>query len=94
MRKITVLFTAALLAAGSLAIAAAPPEKVTLKAKNGDVTFNHKSHGDRLKCAACHEGAPAKMAPLGMAAGHKLCLDCHKAQGAPAPTKCNECHQR
>jgi predicted CXXCH cytochrome family protein len=77
--------------AASAAFAAAP-DSVTMKAKNGDVTFNHKAHaaGD---CKTCHgEGAPAKV-ELDKAAAHKLCIDCHKTKGA-GPTKCGECHKK
>jgi predicted CXXCH cytochrome family protein len=77
--------------AASAAFAAAP-DSVTMKAKNGDVTFNHKAHaaGD---CKTCHgEGAPTKV-ELDKAAAHKLCIDCHKAKGA-GPTKCGECHKK
>lgn len=77
--------------AASAAFAAAP-DSVTMNAKNGNVTFNHKAHaaGD---CKTCHgEGSPAKV-ELDKAAAHKLCIDCHKAKAA-GPTKCGECHKK
>ena len=78
--------------AASAAMAAAAPDSVTMEAKNGNVTFNHKAHaaGD---CKSCHgEGTPAKV-DLDKAAAHKLCIDCHKAKSA-GPTKCGECHKK
>jgi predicted CXXCH cytochrome family protein len=76
---------------------AAPPETVTLKASQGDVTFNHKAH-QKQGCKTCHgAGAPGKI-ELNKDSAHKLCIDCHKEKGAsatpPAPTKCNECHKK
>ena len=47
--------------AASAALAAAP-DTVTMKAKNGDVTFDHKKHSASGDCKACHgEGTPAKL---------------------------------
>lgn len=78
--------------AASAAMAAAP-DTVTMKAKNGDVTFNHKAHAAAGDCKSCHgEGTPAKLT-LGKAAAHKLCIDCHKAKSA-GPAKCGECHKK
>ena len=34
-------------------------DTVTVKAKMGDVTFNHKVHGEKTACKTCHgEGTP------------------------------------
>ncbi|HTY20722.1 MAG TPA: cytochrome c3 family protein [Geobacteraceae bacterium] len=78
--------------AASAALAAAP-DTVTMKAKNGDVTFNHKAHAAAGDCKACHgESAPAKLT-LGKDAAHKLCKECHQAKKA-GPTKCGECHKK
>ena len=63
---------------------------VTYENKKGNVTFNHKVHGEKLGCKACHEGAPAKIAVDKKAAHGAACKDCHKKQGGP--TKCNDCH--
>ncbi len=69
------------------------PETVTLEAKNGNITFNHKAHGERAECQTCHaEGTPQKI-ELDQAMGHKLCRGCHEEQGA-GPTKCAECHKK
>jgi predicted CXXCH cytochrome family protein len=78
--------------AASMAFAAAP-DSVTMKAKNGNVTFDHKKHAAGGDCKACHgEGAPAKLT-LGKDAAHKLCKDCHSTKKA-GPTKCGECHKK
>ena len=78
--------------AASVALAGAP-DSVTMKAKNGNVTFDHKKHSAAGDCKVCHgEGTPAKLT-LDKAAAHKLCIDCHKAKAA-GPTKCGECHKK
>ena len=78
--------------AASAALAGAP-DSVAMKAKNGNVTFDHKKHSAAGDCKVCHgEGTPAKLT-LDKAAAHKLCIDCHKAKAA-GPTKCGECHKK
>ncbi|GFE57184.1 cytochrome c3 family protein [Geobacter sp. AOG1] len=75
------------------ATTAAAADTVTMKAKNGDVTFNHKGHSAAMECKECHgAGNPGKLT-LGKDAAHKLCKGCHetKKQG---PTKCGECHKK
>lgn len=72
---------------------AAAPETVVMKAKNGDVTFNHTKHSAGMDCKTCHgEGAPAKLT-LGKDAAHKLCKGCHETKKA-GPTKCGDCHKK
>jgi hypothetical protein len=69
-------------------------DTVTLKAKNGDVTFNHKVHGEKVGCKACHpEATPAKLTLGGKDPAHKLCQGCHTEKKA-GPTKCMECHKK
>jgi hypothetical protein len=86
------LFVAAMLVAFAATTTFAA-DTVTLKAKNGDVTFNHKVHGEKLGCVACHgEGTPVKL-ELDKDKAHGLCLDCHKTKAA-GPTKCGECHKK
>jgi len=63
---------------------------VTYENKKGNVTFNHKVHGEKLGCKSCHEGTPAKIAIDKNTAHKAVCKDCHKKQGGP--TKCNACH--
>lgn len=74
--------------------AAGAADMVTLKAKNGDVTFNHKVHGEKYGCKSCHgEATPAKMVLGGKDPAHKLCQTCHQEKKA-GPTKCMECHKK
>ncbi len=81
----------------SVAQAAPPPAEVTLNAKNGNVTFNHKAHQGQ-GCKKCHgEGAPGKI-ELNKDKAHALCGDCHaeKAKGpSPKDAKaCTTCHKK
>lgn len=74
--------------------AAGAADMVTLKTKTGDVTLNHKVHGEKYGCKACHgEAAPAKMALGGKDPAHKLCQGCHQEKKA-GPTKCFDCHKK
>jgi len=69
-------------------------DTVTLNAKMGNVTLNHKVHGEKLGCKACHTAEPpAKFALGGKDPAHKLCQGCHTEKKA-GPTKCNECHKK
>ena len=94
----------------SLAIAADPPDQITIK-KSGDkksaVTFSHKLHAELTECFTCHHEAKTE-------AEIKTCFECHgpdanapdaqKAfhdqcrgchkEQAKGPTKCNECHPK
>lgn len=65
---------------------------VTYENKKGNVTFNHKAHGEQLGCKSCHEGTPAKIAVDKKVAHKAVCKDCHKKQSGP--TKCNGCHKK
>lgn len=87
------LIVAAMLVAFA-ASAAFASDVVTIKAKNGDITFNHKMHQDNLKdCKICHgEGKPAKI-ELDKEKAHALCKECH-TKGGQGPTKCGECHKK
>ena len=71
-------------------------DTVTLKAKMGDVTFNHKVHGEKSGCKACHTAQPpAKLALGGKDPAHKLCAGCHgEKKAGPQSTKCMECHKK
>ena len=82
-----------------LALAVSPviaADMVTLKAKMGDVTFNHKAHGEKVGCKSCHPAEPpAKFAIGGKDAAHKLCGGCHTEKKAgPAANKCMDCHKK
>ena len=77
-------------------------------AKMAPVSFSHEKHCkvDCAKChhvkdkppeacKSCHDVKEAKNnAPKTQDAFHKLCLECHKAAGGNAPTKCNDCHKK
>jgi len=90
MKKLFVLLMlVAFAATATLAVAA---DTVTYENKQGNVTFNHKVHGEKLKCDACHKGTPAKIEVNKDAAHGAVCKDCHKAQGGP--TKCGDCHKK
>jgi predicted CXXCH cytochrome family protein len=90
MKRIIAAMALTIFAAGT-ALAA---DTITLPAKNGDITFNHKKHQDTLKdCKACHEKAPGKIEGFGKDSAHKLCKGCHEEKKA-GPTKCGECHKK
>lgn len=68
-------------------------DMMTIKSKQGAVTFNHKVHGETAKCNTCHiKGEPGKL-KLGRDAAHKLCKGCHETKKA-GPVKCFDCHKK
>lgn len=85
------LIVAVMLVAFAITVAYAS-DVVTYENKKGSVTFDHKMHGEKLGCDACHEGTPAKVAIDKNAAHGESCKDCHKDKGGP--TKCNDCHKK
>ncbi|HKL27014.1 MAG TPA: cytochrome c3 family protein [Desulfuromonadales bacterium] len=89
MKKLIVLLMVLTLAGTGVALAA---ETVVYENAKGDVTFDHKAHSEKLDCAQCHEGTPAKIEIDKKAAHGASCKDCHKEMGAP--TKCNDCHKK
>ncbi len=91
MKKLLITALLAVFASAPV-FAADAPETVTLNAKNGNVTFNHKEHSAKMECSTCHQGEPGKM-ELDKDAAHKLCKGCHQDKGA-GPTKCGECHKK
>jgi hypothetical protein len=86
---------AAALALFAAPVLAAAPGAVTLKAKNGDVTFNHQGAGHaKVDCKTCHADAKGgKIEGLNKDKAHAMCQDCHKKE-AKGPTKCAECHKK
>ena len=72
--------------------AAYAADVVVYESKKGNVTFDHKVHGEKMDCAKCHEGEPAKIAVDKKAAHGDTCKSCHKDMGGP--TKCNDCHKK
>ena len=90
MKKIIAAVALTIFAAG----AALAADTITLPAKNGNVTFNHKMHQDTLKdCKICHEKGPGKIEGFGKELAHKTCKGCHETKKA-GPTKCGECHKK
>lgn len=90
MKKIIAAVALTIFAAG----AALAADTITLPAKNGNVTFNHKMHQDTLKdCKICHEKGPGKIEGFGKELAHKTCKGCHEEKKA-GPTKCGECHKK
>jgi c(7)-type cytochrome triheme protein len=71
-------------------------DTITLQSKMGDVTFNHKVHGEKAGCKACHPTEPAgKFALGGKDPAHKLCAGCHTEKKAgPQANKCMDCHKK
>jgi len=94
MKKTVVVVVLLMFIAAPLAAVAA--DTVTLKAKMGDVTFNHKVHGEKYGCKSCHPvDPPAKFALGGKDPGHKACTTCHgEKKAGPAANKCMECHKK
>ena len=93
MNKILVAVAAAFVLVGT-AVAADAPASITFETKNGNVTFAHKSHQDRLKgdCKVCHtDGKGGKIAGWSKDSAHALCKKCHETE-KKGPTKCAECH--
>jgi c(7)-type cytochrome triheme protein len=87
-------FLAAAMMVVFVATAAIAADTAVLKAKNGDVTFNHKKHSaDPASCKACHGDTKPGKLTMDKDAAHKLCKGCHDAKKA-GPTKCGECHKK
>ncbi len=84
----------AALSLATVAVAAEPPKApVTLKNKQGAITFDHAKHAG-VKCETCHETATGGKSKItSKETGHATCLECHKAnkeKGAKAD--CKSCH--
>jgi c(7)-type cytochrome triheme protein len=98
MKLLASLFAAVALAFASTAAAAdAPAAPISLPAKPGAVTFNHKTHA-ALKCTDCHkDDKGGKIDGLGATMNkdkaHAACQACHKKM-AKGPQKCAECHKK
>jgi Cytochrome c7 and related cytochrome c len=88
------IIVAVMLALFCSALAMAADDIITLPAKNGNVTFDHKKHKDALKdCKVCHEKEPGNIEGFGKDWAHKTCKGCH-AEKNMGPTKCGECHKK
>jgi cytochrome c553 len=91
------LLVAVAVAFASNAFAAAPAAAISLPAKPGAVSFNHKTHA-ALKCTQCHkDDKGGKIEGFGATVNkdkaHAACLDCHKTE-AKGPQKCADCHKK
>ena len=91
------LVAAFVLAFAVTASAAAPAAPVTLPAKSGNVTFNHKTHA-ALKCTQCHaDEKGGAIEGFGKTVNkdkaHATCQECHKKEGK-GPQKCADCHKK
>jgi hypothetical protein len=95
MKRAFSLFTCIafiLVLAGGLC--AAPPEKVVLNAKPGNITFPHQKHAETLKipCKTCHHTLKEGETPV-------KCITCHGVDAkAPKPQdafhkRCQGCHK-
>ena len=91
------LLVAVALAFASNALAEAPAKPLTLPAKPGAVTFQHKTHA-ALKCTVCHkDDKGGKIDGFGATVNkdkaHAACSDCHNKE-AKGPQKFAECHKK
>jgi len=99
------LFLLTLTTALAFNLLMAQPDKIVFPAKNGNVTFNHQAHVDRVSmdCGACHDKLfPQSETAINFKAGmHKTAeaaknsgSGCHVADGAAFETKgnCGKCH--
>lgn len=90
MKKVIVAAALVVFSAGAVLAA----DVITMQAKNGNVTFNHKKHQESLKdCKVCHEKGAGKIEGFGKDWAHKSCKGCHADKGA-GPTKCADCHKK
>ncbi len=90
MKRVTILVLLLTCLSGS-ALAA---DVVTIKASNGNITFNHKAHQGRVPCTACHKDATPTRLQLNRDFAHHLCRGCHEIRGGNAPVKCDACHRK
>jgi len=83
----------------------APPDTILFEASNGNVTFDHKKHYERVNgdCSVCHPKVfPQSRAPLNYKkASHRAseasltsCAHCHAVGGTSfaADSNCLKCH--
>lgn len=90
MKKLVLMMLLLAFVATNVAIAA---DSYTYENSKGNVTFDHKGHGEKLggDCSKCHAGEPAKI-EVNKDFAHGACKDCHKEMNGP--TKCNDCHKK
>ncbi|HEX9050117.1 MAG TPA: cytochrome c3 family protein [Anaeromyxobacter sp.] len=93
----SMLVAVAVAFASSAFAAEAPAKPITLPAKPGAVTFNHKTHA-ALKCTQCHaDEKGGEIEGFGKTVNkdkaHAKCHECHKKEGK-GPQKCADCHKK
>ncbi len=88
------------IAVAGIAVAGEGPEVITLKAKKGDVTFNHHKHQAKIKCGECHHGPNHSEYKAGMKI--ETCDKCHNKDFANKKLNsvmkamhknCKDCHK-
>ena len=105
MKTVAVILISLILLVTLTALAADPPEKIVFESKMGNVTFDHKTHGERAKgdCTVCHDKLfPQSREPINFKdkmhktaeAAKTSCGGCHHEGGASFATKgnCKNCH--
>ena len=93
----SLLVAVAVAFASSAFAAEAPAKSITLPAKPGAVTFQHKTHAS-VKCTACHaDEKGGQIEGFGKTVNkdkaHAKCQECHKKE-AKGPQKCADCHKK
>ncbi len=73
------------------------PAEITIEIKDSEkpkpAVFPHAAHQERgVECDKCHKSEFYTQGAWTKDSGHKLCKDCHKAEGAPV--KCGTCHPK
>ena len=88
---------AALVFSAGAAVAAEAPATITFDAKQGKVTFAHKTHAERLRgdCKACRRRSPraARSRASTRTRLDALCKKCHETE-KKGPTECADCHKK
>ncbi len=94
------LFAAVAVIVAPAAFAAEPPAAaISLPAKPGNVSFDHKKHiAAGAKCTSCHaddKGGAIEgfNKTLNKDKAHATCHECHKKEGK-GPQKCGDCHKK
>ncbi len=93
--RIACFFLASLVCFGAFTEGKEAPIKLILKAKPGDVTFDHAAHvkRDKGRCAACHDKLVPQSAKVALKSS-TACGPCHHASGRAFQMKgnCEKCH--
>jgi DnaJ-class molecular chaperone len=97
VRRLALLVAGLFLVSMCVMAAEIPADKATIKfeTKMGTVTFPHKAHSERAKCAECHHGLKEGETP-------KACSACHGKEAKDKSPKladaahkvCRTCHEK